>query len=207
MLILFFFIKLVLFLFRSQPCRPGPQCLWDNWSAGRLSTMAWLKQDSSASILRPLSAAEWTPPSLIQPYAPPVSVLMEQDLLLSKQERIWFDFSFSFLKIRQRGSWNEPRTSQMTLSTVTLSNSNTLLSSLPLNLSCVQLDVPSAFLQVLHCASSLLSVREKHKIFLGKLSLASLWTALKTTQFSLSSCWYVFRKHLGVLEGCFWWCF
>lgn len=49
---------------RSQPCRPGPQCLWDNWSAGSLSTVAWLKQGSSASILRPLSAAEWTPPSL-----------------------------------------------------------------------------------------------------------------------------------------------
>lgn len=48
---------------RSQPCRPGPQRLWDNWSAGCLSTVAWLKQDSSATILRPLSAAEWTPPS------------------------------------------------------------------------------------------------------------------------------------------------
>lgn len=76
------------------------------------------------------------PPS-VQPYAPPMSVLMKQDVLLSKQERIWFDFSFSFLKIRQRGSWNEPRTSQITLSSVTLCDSNTLLSSLPLNPSSV----------------------------------------------------------------------
>lgn len=51
--------------------------------------------------------------------------------------RIWFDFSFSFLKIRQRGSWNESRRSQMTLSSVTLCNFNTLLSSLPLNPSSV----------------------------------------------------------------------
>lgn len=89
---------------------------------------------------------------------------------------------FNSLKVRQMGSCSPEDLRDVMLSTVTFCNPGTLLSSLPLCVSgCI-------FCSLKNLALCILSVvREPLKIFLDKLSLKGLWTAL--TQYSLA-CFY-----------------